>query len=388
MKKAPERSVAILAPHPFFIERGTPIAVRDLAEILSEGGWKVTIVTLPFGDDPQLNEVELIRTFRIPFVRFIGIGLSFGKLCADVFLMGRFFRMLFFRRFTVYHAVEEAVFVAWWIRLIFPAKLVYDMDSCMSDQIVEKFPRLGFLRSCLRCAERFVMKRVDWILPVCPALEEIAGGLAPLTPRTTLHDVPPPRGDFPQDDLLDLKTLVGAGSLIALYVGNFEKYQGVDLLIDAMKRIPDVEDLELVLIGGGKRQDELERQIRGSEVEDRVHFTGPQPLDHLPFLLDQADILVSPRTKGVNTPMKVYSYLAAGKPLLATRILSHTQILSDDVAFLAEASEKGLADGLLALRESSDLRQRLGGKAKGLATTLYSREELASKILGAYEQLM
>ena len=46
------------------------------------------------------------------------------------------------------------------------------------------------------------------------------------------------------------------------------------------------------------------------------------------------DILVSPRIRGTNTPLKIYSYLRSGKPIVATDLLTHTQVLSPDVARL------------------------------------------------------
>ena len=86
MKPADDRSVLIIAPHPFFTERGTPIAVRDIASILTEAGWTVTILTFPFGEDPRLDGVEVIRVGRVPFVRRVGIGLNAGKIMVDIFL--------------------------------------------------------------------------------------------------------------------------------------------------------------------------------------------------------------------------------------------------------------------------------------------------------------
>ncbi len=73
-------------------------------------------------------------------------------------------------------------------------------------------------------------------------------------------------------------------------------------------------------------------------------------------------MLVSPRLSGHNTPMKLYSYLAAGKAVLATRIRSHTQVLTDDNALLVEPTAAALARGLDALLRSPALRERLGSR--------------------------
>ena len=58
-------------------------------------------------------------------------------------------------------------------------------------------------------------------------------------------------------------------------------------------------------------------------------------------------MLVSPRVHGTNTPLKVYEHLASGKPLVATRIWSHTQVLDDSVCFLVEPEPDSMAKGLL-----------------------------------------
>ena len=378
-------SILLIAPHPFFAERGTPIAVREAAMLLSEAGHKVTILTFHLGEDPEIPGVTVKRIPRIPGIKKVGIGFSPAKLIADGFLFLKLGWMLMREKYDAVHAVEESVFLAWIWREFIPYRLVYDMDSCMSDQIVEKWPQASSLGSFLRGSEQFVMRRVDHILPVCPALAETCRELAPQTPRSVLHDVPPPKSGHQPADLVDLRQMVGSDGPIALYVGNFEGYQGVDLLLAAMERVDPVSPLRLVLIGGGESTESIRRRIETTSLKGRVLLPGPQPLDHLPFLLEQADILVSPRSRGVNTPMKVYAYLQSGRAMVATRILSHTQVMSEEHAYLADPTPAGLAEGLETLANDPALRDRLGQSAKALSETRFSRNALGEQIFKAYE---
>ncbi|MGH8328097.1 MAG: glycosyltransferase, partial [Steroidobacteraceae bacterium] len=114
---------------------------------------------------------------------------------------------------------------------------------------------------------------------------------------------------------------------------------------------------------------------------------GPRPLAQLNEFLAQADILVSPRLQGSNTPMKVYSYMNSGRAILATRIRSHTQVIDDDSALLVEPNAQGLAKGLATLALDEGLRARLGSAARRRASERYSLEAFREKVRAAYQTL-
>jgi glycosyltransferase involved in cell wall biosynthesis len=80
--------------------------------------------------------------------------------------------------------------------------------------------------------------------------------------------------------------------------------------------------------------------------------------------LRQADVLVSPRLKGLNTPMKIYSYLDSGSAVLATRLRTHTQVLDDHMAYLVDPEPTALGQGLATLLRDPELRDRLATNAK------------------------
>ena len=73
-------------------------------------------------------------------------------------------------------------------------------------------------------------------------------------------------------------------------------------------------------------------------IEDATIFAGERPAEEIPAYLLAADVLVSPRSRGTNTPLKIYQYLRSGKPIVATRLLTHTQVLTDDTAVLTGAT--------------------------------------------------
>ena len=84
-------------------------------------------------------------------------------------------------------------------------------------------------------------------------------------------------------------------------------------------------------------------------VNQAVIFPGVIPSHEANWYLDMADILVSPRISGTSIPLKIYTYLQAGKPILATDIAAHRHVLTREIAELVEPTKEGLAQGLINL---------------------------------------
>jgi glycosyltransferase involved in cell wall biosynthesis len=106
------------------------------------------------------------------------------------------------------------------------------------------------------------------------------------------------------------------------------------------------------------------------------------------FLYHQvADVLVSTRSKGTNTPLKIYQYLRAGKPIVATAIRSHTQVLTQDTAELVPPSPEGVASGLLRVLTDEAYGRSLAEGATRLAREEYSEEVHMARLRSLLERL-
>jgi glycosyltransferase involved in cell wall biosynthesis len=379
--------ILVIAPQPFYQERGTPIATRLLIETLQALGHGVDVLTYHVGDDPKLPGVRVFRAPAVPFVRDVPIGFSIRKLLCDAALLWRLLTLTREHRYDVLHAVEEAVFLSLFVRRIGGARLVYDMDSSLPEQLVGKYGALRSVDGVLRRLERLAIARSDLVLAVCEDLATRARGYATATPVDVVEDVSLLGDTESDDDVEDLRRGLPDGSLLALYVGNLEHYQGVDVMLEALAML-ESPPLKFVAIGGNADAVRRYRERAAAlGLKDTAAFLGARPLNRLGAYLEQADVLVSPRLSGHNTPMKLYSYLAAGKAVLATRIRSHTQVLADDTALLVEPTAAALARGLDALLCSPPLRERLGQRARRLATTRYSITQFRASVASAYRRL-
>ncbi len=134
--------ILLVAPQPFYVERGTPIAVRLLVQTLCDLGHEVDLLVYHEGRDIQVKGLTVIRARRPPGITSVPIGISVKKLVCDVFLVWRMIGLLRRKRYDVVHAVEEAIFAGAFLRpFLHRYRLVYDMDSSMADQVVEKWDR-------------------------------------------------------------------------------------------------------------------------------------------------------------------------------------------------------------------------------------------------------
>jgi glycosyltransferase involved in cell wall biosynthesis len=190
------------------------------------------------------------------------------------------------------------------------------------------------------------------------------------------------RGGAPDADGGDWTAQVPLGRPIVAYAGTFEAYQGIDLVLEAFSRVvAQRPDAFLVLAGGTAAQVEEHRRIavRLGLGGEHVLFLGPVPRAVAQELTRAADVLLSPRKHGTNTPLKIYEQLASGIPLVATRIRSHTQVLSDDVAFLADPNPPSMAEAILRALDDDEARP-VAERARTLYEERYSRPRYVERM--------
>lgn len=383
--------ILLLAPHPFFAPRGTPIAVLAVAKTLAGAGHAVDVLSYFEGEDVAIPNVRHFRIRRPPGVRRVPIGVSWQKVPCDAVMLRDATRLARRGRYDVAHAVEEAGFLALLLRNRLGLPFVFDMDSRMGEQIRARSPLFAPVAAAFDVLERATIRRAAGVVAVCPALADHArsrdpAGPVALLPDPPLRDVlPRPPGDAPSELARQVREVPGTR---ILYVGNLEHYQGVDLLVDAFARAaPELPEAHLFVAGGDAAGIARLRARVPVDAARRVHFLGATPLAELDDLLAAADILVSPRRSGTNTPMKIYGYMASGRPVLATRVAAHTQVLDGSTALLVPPAADALAEGLFALVRDAPLRASLARAALAAFHRSYGYDAYRHRLLAFYEEI-
>ena len=370
----------MIAPEPFFEPRGTPFSEFHRIRALTALGHHVDLVTYPFGQSVSMAGLRVFRSLRPPFVRRVRIGPSLAKIPLDVLLTLTAIRRALTGRYDAIHSHEEGGLIGAALALVLRVPHLYDMHSSLPQQLTNfAFSRSTIITRAFLAIERFMIRRSRVVIVICPSLEDTVRAIEPQARTVLIENAPGSVDDAatPEQAAAVRRSLgIPDAAPMVLYTGTFEAYQGLDLLFAAMAEVTRARpDARLVLAGG--HPDQIARaieQARSAGIEAVTMFAGERPAAEIPAYLLAADVLVSPRSRGTNTPLKIYQYLRSGKPIVATRLVTHTQVLGDHTAILTGATAAEFAGGILTALNDAGRAQAAGANARHLADTKYSYE--------------
>jgi len=341
--------ILMLAPEPFFQPRGTPISVYFRIKALSDLGHEVDLITYPLGEDKNIKNLKIIRVPRPFFVNKIKIGPSLTKIPLDFMLLCTALWRLIKKRYDLVFSHEEASWFGTALGKLFRIPHIYDMHSSLPQQLKNfAFSRSRLIIGIFSWLEKFVLKNSAVVLVICTDLlnkVQKTGFASKAVLLENFLDFDSPEYSREEKDQTRSK-YAQEDDKIVMYAGNFEPYQGISLLLEAAAQLK-ARPVVFLLVGGTALEVEKMRiQVNHLSISDKVHFVGQVSPSRVPLFISIADVLVSPRISGTNTPLKIYSYLKSGKPIVATDLWTHTQILNHKISILVEPNAENLAEGI------------------------------------------
>ena len=379
--------ILFLSPQPFFQERGTTIAIDLMLKVLSERDDEIDLLTFHLGEDRNYENVTLTR-IRPPLApASIEPGFSLKKVYCDLFLLRDAFKMMRAKRYDLIHAVEEASFIAMILSRIFRVPYVFDMDSSMSTQILDQFKWVRPIGGLLRWLETLPLQRAIAVVPMCEDLaihaRRYSRGIVHVLKDVSLLT------DASEECSENLRRDFEINGPLLMYVGNLEAYQGIDLLLESFAKLRETHpNAQLIIIGGSEQDiDKYQNKARDLRIDSQVRLVGPRPVAALGSFLRQADLLISPRIHGTNTPMKIYSYLDSGVAVVATALPTHTQVMTENEAALTAPESTAMAETIAGLLEDPPERQRLARNAQNLIRREHSWDSFCKHVEFVFDEL-
>lgn len=378
--------VLIVSPQPFYEDRGTPIAVLQVAAALSALDCEVDVLAYPAGKSVSLPNMRLQRSRNLFGIRNVRIGFSFKKVLLDLGMLGRLPSLLQSGRFDVVHVLEEMALPVIFLCRRKKLPVIYDMQSSLPDQLKSN-------AICRLRPVQFVLRRVeDWMLNRATAVICSAGLLHHVkarAPQALAYEwkfAGQPRDETQQPGVLRKRLGFAADAKIIMYCGTFETYQGIDLFLAAIPQVVKAIPNAVALLVGATPDDDLMGDPSVSELvlRRRLHILPRQPRHTIPSYLAMADVLISPRAYGDNIPLKIFDYLLSGRPIVATDIRAHRSVLSDQIAKLVACSPAAIAEGITDLLLHEDDAARMAKAALDQASAAPGKQAFIDLVESLY----
>ena len=391
MKKA-----LVIAPQPFFSPRGTPFSVYYRTAVMAGKNVEIDLLTYGEGQDVDIPGVNIIRIPRFSILGNVKVGPSKLKLLLDIFLFFRAIRLLIRNEYHFVHAHEEAIFLCHFLKRFCKFKMVYDMHSSLPQQLTNfKFTKSNILIRLFEKMENACLHSADAVITICPDLYDYVNGIIRdkekhILIENSLFDTVNVKSDGAGSsgcssnlgNSIESSIALPEGKRFVVYVGTLEPYQGINLLVGSFRKVVDENpDVFLLIVGGTADQiKNFRKMANDAGIGNQCLFTGRVPQSLAKKYMQVASVLVSPRSSGTNTPLKIYEFLASGIPIVATDIHSHTQVLDQDVAFLVKPDTISMAEGLTSALNGDEKKGIVTTNARKLYEEKYSRRIYEEKI--------
>jgi len=180
-----------------------------------------------------------------------------------------------------------------------------------------------------------------------------------------------------------------ANGLVVGYVGSFIPYHRLDLLVRAAVRLNASDpSLRFLLVGDGAERPRIEQLIARSGLSERFVLTGRVPHDEIAGVVAGMDIAVMPGSNDWGSPVKIFEYMAMGKPVIAPRVGPIEEVITHgrNGLLFGPGSLEELAGMVEVLARDDRLRTALGEQARADVLERHTWRRNAERVLEALSQ--
>jgi len=381
----------MLAPTPYFADRGCHVRIYEEARSLRSQGHDVRIVTYHIGRD--MPGIPTIRTPNIPWYTRLEAGPTLHKLYLDVLI---FFKaaMLIpeFRPDLIHAHLHEGGFIGYFLKKLAGIPLLLDYQGSLTGECIDHgfFGASSLPARIFRKIEQIINRCADGIITSSGsgASELISGwGMEPdkVTPLIDGVDT----DIFLPGEQAEARLLLGIDPDIPVvaYLGLMNRYQGTDLLLDSIELLKATGTKALFLIMGFPDQHyRIEAEKRG--LSDMIRFTGKVDYKDAPLMLTAADIAVTPKLSPSEANGKIYNYMACGLPVVAFDTPVNREALGDTGIYARYDDMDNFAEKIQDLLSNSEERRSLAEKTREKAVQEHSWASRGQMLVAIYHRLI
>jgi glycosyltransferase involved in cell wall biosynthesis len=383
--------VLMIAPTPFFGDRGCHVRILEEVRALRRHDVEVLVATYPLGRD--ISPVHTVRTVRLPWVRQLPVGFSIHKPGLDLLLLITAARAA--RRFrpdVIHGHLHEGAALAVVLGRMLGRPAVADLQGSLTAELVDHrtIPARGLLPALARVLERACVRGPARLLASSASfareLAERWGSGDRVIELPDGVDTEVFRPGLPTDELR--RALRLEGRRIVVFLGVLTTYQGVDDLLAAWPAVvAAVPDAHLLLMGY-PNEARYRNVVATAGLEGSVTVTGRIDYREAPRYLALGDVAVSPKRSTTEGNGKLLNYMAAGLPTIAYDTPIAREVLGEAGILAPLGDTAALAAACVALLEDAGERKWRGQALRERAIATFSWPMLAGRLVEAYRDAL
>lgn len=381
----------MLAPTPYFSDRGCHVRIYEEARALIELGCDVRIVTYHLGRD--LSGIPTFRIPNIPWYRKLAAGPSWFKPVLDILLFVKALSLARTFRPHILHAhLHEGTFIGMLLKPFLGVPLIMDSQGSLTTECRDH----GFFRagSALERLFSFLERRINraadaiitsssvgatllvehWQVPsrrVCAIIDGV----------DTNRFIPLPRADARR------RVGVPENVQLVVFLGLLNEYQGVDLLLRVMSILKEQNSTIRFLIMGYP-EEKYQRQAHELGLQDMVIFTGRIDYGEAALFLSAGDIAVSPKLSHTEANGKLFNYMACALPTLVFDTPVNREILGNTGVYAVYNDAADMALRIGGMLADKERLSEMSGAVRAKAVSEHSWKIRAARIEKLYRQVL
>lgn len=387
--------ILMIAPTPFFSDRGCHVRIYEEATNLSLLGNSVTICTYHIGQD--IPGIDIRRIINIPWYNKLSAGPSFHKIYMDFLLLLKSILVTYQIKPDVIHAhLNEGALIGGICSWLFGIPMVFDVQGEFTSEVrahkfMKDYPLLHrVIYKFASIVEKFSYKTANALLVNSNFMSNRLHKNLGIRKEAifVVPDAAGVRNSTLSNEIESLrkKLNIPANKKIVVYLGLLTEYQGVGLLLRVIKSIVEKRDDVHFLIMGYPDEERYKKISEDWDISQYITFTGRVSYWEIYDYLALGTIAVSPKflDSGGEANIKLYNYIAAGLPTVVFDYIVNREILGNLGIYARPKDPVSLGDCIIKLLDDDELRHDLVERLKAIDIEKYSWRDSTNKLLQAY----
>lgn len=392
-KYAHQRRILMIAPTPFFADRGCHVRILGEAQALIALGNEVVLCTYSLGKN--IDGVPTERSIVIPWYKKLSPGPSYHKFYIDLLLLWKILTVCYKFRPSVIHAhLHEGIVLGRIASLLFGIPMIADLQGSLTQELLDHnfIPRSEQFLKLMHRIEKVINRMPHFLVASSTHTAQICRSTFGLDSGKimSIMDGADPSIFSPGRKDLQLRASLGIGDdkKVVIFIGVLTQYQGIDLLLEAIpfvaRECPSVK----FLIVGYPNEARYQEKARALGVEDHICFTGKVPYEDTPRYLSLADIAISPKISTTEANLKLFTYMAMGLPVVVFDNPVNREILGSLGIYAKMGDPGALADALVTILRDQIWAEQLGNQIREKAVSEYSWLAVGKRLMTIYDAVL